>query len=98
MYLKDVIENNDGYRIFYLNSVAVERESDLQIMFRLTWAVSSFEVDGEINNGRGPVDFKISKGRSNKTIVEFKIASNTQLKRNLQNQWLRGIRASNNEY
>ncbi len=86
LYLKDVIENKDGYRIFHQNGMTVERESDLQIMFKLCWASTTFEVDSEVNNGRGPVDFKISKGRANKTIVEFKIASNTQLKRNLQNQ------------
>lgn len=86
LYLKDVIENNDGYKYFYVNGKAVEREMDLQIMFRLCWAVSTFEVDSEVNNGRGPVDFKISKGRSNKTLVEFKIGSNSQLKRNLKNQ------------
>ncbi len=86
LYLKDVIENKDGYKYFYVKGKAVEREMDLQIMFRLCWAVSSFEVDSEINNGRGPVDFKISKGRSNKALVEFKIGSNSQLKRNLKNQ------------
>lgn len=86
LYLKDVIENQDGYRFLYVDGKAFEREMDLQIMFRLCWAVSTFEVDSEVNNGRGPVDFKISKGRGNKTLVEFKIGSNTQLKRNLKNQ------------
>lgn len=86
LYLKHVIENNDGYKFFYVNGLPVQRELDLQIMFRLTWAVSSFEVDGEVNNGRGPVDFKISKGRANKALVEFKLASNTKLKQNLKNQ------------
>lgn len=86
LYLKHVIENNDGYKFFYVNGLPVQRELDLQIMFRLTWAVSSFEVDGEVNNGRGPVDFKISKGRENKALVEFKLAANTKLKQNLKNQ------------
>jgi hypothetical protein len=35
-FLKQVIENNDGYRVFYLKGQPVKRESDLQLMFRLT--------------------------------------------------------------
>ena len=40
----------------------------------------------EANDGRGPVDFKVSRGSKDKTLVEFKLASNTHLKRNLQKQ------------
>jgi hypothetical protein len=40
----------------------------------------------EVNDGRGPADFKVSRGSSDKTIVEFKLAKNTQLKRNLEHQ------------
>jgi hypothetical protein len=43
-------------------------------------------VSREVNDGRGPVDFKISRGSKDKTLVEFKLASNTQLKRNLERQ------------
>ena len=39
-----------------------------------------------MNNGRGPVDFKISKGSKDKTLVEFKLAKNTKLKQNLAKQ------------
>ncbi len=59
-FLKDVIENKDGYRYFYIKGEPIERESDLQIMYRLTWFASEFDVNREVNNGRGPVDFKIS--------------------------------------
>lgn len=85
-FLKHVIEDQDGYRIFYVGGVPVEREQDLQIMFRLVWSGSPSSVDREVNNGRGPVDFKISRGSCDKTLVEFKLASNTKLRRNLQNQ------------
>jgi hypothetical protein len=43
-------------------------------------------VSREVNDGRGPADFKVSRGAADKTLVEFKLASNTQLKRNLQKQ------------
>ena len=85
-YLKHVIENNDGYRIFYHNGKPIQRESDLQILFRLTWCATPSDFNSEVNNGRGPVDFKISRGSGDKTVVEFKLAKNTKLKQNLQHQ------------
>lgn len=86
LYLKHVIEANDGYRVFYIDGQPVKRESDLQTMFRLTWCATSFDANAEVNNGRGPVDFKISKGKENASLVEFKLASNTALERNLRKQ------------
>lgn len=85
-FLKDVIENMDGYRLFYLNGRPLKRENDLQIMYRLVWYATDYDVNREVNNGRGPVDFKISKGSKDSTLVEFKLASNSKLKRNLENQ------------
>jgi hypothetical protein len=85
-YLKQVIENNNGYKVFYLNGVPVKREADLQLMFRLTWFASTSDVNSEVDNGRGPVDYKISRGSKDKTLVEFKLASNSKLKQNLANQ------------
>lgn len=86
IFLKDVIENKDGYKIFYSNGVPIQKENDLQILYRLTWFASSSDVNREVNNGRGPVDFKISRGDRDKTLIEFKLASNTKLKRNLEKQ------------
>lgn len=85
-FLKQVIENQDGYRIFYVKGKAVERETDLQILFKLVWEGSPSSVDSEVNNGRGPVDFAVSRGANDKTLVEFKLASNSQLERNIENQ------------
>jgi hypothetical protein len=86
MYLKHVIEDQDGYRAFYIDKKPVKREHDLHIMFRLCWYASSFDVNQEPNNGRGPVDFKISKGAKDITLAEFKLASNSKFKHNLANQ------------
>lgn len=86
LFLKQVIENNDGYRIFYSNGQPIKRESDLQLMFRLTWYASQDDVNAEVNNGRGPVDYKISRGSKDSTLVEFKLASNSKLKQNLAKQ------------
>jgi hypothetical protein len=85
-YLKDVIENKGGHRIFYRNGVAMQRESDLQIIFRFVWFGSPSDVGTEANDGRGPVDYKISRSAKDKTLIEMKLAKNTGLERNLQKQ------------
>ena len=85
-YLKDVIEHNDGWRIFYLNGQPITREKDVHVLYRLTWFASIFDVNSEANSGRGPVDFAISKGSANKALAEFKLASNPQLADNLEHQ------------
>lgn len=85
-YMKAVIENQDGYKLFYYDGKPIRREKDLQIIFKFTWCASPSDFNSEVNNGRGPVDFKVSRGSWDKTLAEFKLASNSQLKRNLQNQ------------
>ncbi len=85
-YMKHVIEDNDGYRIFYSKGRPIKKEDDLQILYRLTWFATESDVNREVNNGRGPVDYKVSRGEKDKTLIEFKLASNSQLKRNLQKQ------------
>ena len=86
MFLKDVIENKGGHKIFYINGHPIEREADLQILYRLTWYATPSDVSREVNDGRGPADFKVSRGARDKTIIEFKLAKNSQLERNLAKQ------------
>ena len=86
MFLKHIIEDCDGYRLFWNNGKPVKREKDLQLLFKFTWFGTAFDVNAEANNGRGPVDYKVSFGSFDKTLVEFKLAKNTKLKQNLKNQ------------
>ena len=44
------------------------------------------DVNREVNNGRGSVDYKVSYGAKNSVLVEFKLASNSKLKQNLAKQ------------
>lgn len=88
LFLKDVIENKGGHRIFYIHGAPLEREEDLHILYRMTWIDTTSDVTREANDGRGPVDFKVSQGAEDKTLVEFKLAKNSQLERNLKNQTL----------
>lgn len=85
-YLKDVIENKGGHKIFYDKGKLFRRESDLQILYGLTWHGTLFNVSKEVNDGRGPVDFEVSMGAADKTLVEMKLASNSALERNLKKQ------------
>lgn len=85
-FLKDVIENKGGHKLFYVDGEPVRKEEDLHVAYRLTWFGTPSDVSTEVNDGRGPADFKISRGASDKSIVEFKLASNTQLKKNLAKQ------------
>ncbi len=85
-FLKDVVESKGGHRIFYINGKPIRREADVHVLFRLTWYYTPSDVSREVNDGRGPADFKISRGSADKTLVEFKLACNSQLRRNLQRQ------------
>lgn len=85
-FLKHVVEDNGGWRIFYDDDgQPFKRENDLQILYRLVWFGTPLDIGREANDGRGPVDFKASKGR-HKTLVEMKLASNTKLEANLKKQ------------
>lgn len=85
-FLKDVIENKGAHRLFYQDGKPFEREFDLQILYRLTWFATPSDISREVDDGRGPADFKVSQGARDKTIVEFKLAKNTKLERNLAKQ------------
>jgi hypothetical protein len=85
-FLKDVIENKGGHKIFYKDGKPIGSEKDLQILYRLVWFGTPSDVGAESNDGRGPVDYKISRGSSDKTLVEMKLAKNTALERNLEKQ------------
>ena len=94
-YLKDAIENNDCYLLFYNGDTPVKHEKELQLMFKLTCYGSKYDINREPNNGRGQVDYKISNGAIDISLIEFKLAKNAKLKQNLKNQ-LEVYKKSNN--
>jgi hypothetical protein len=85
-YFKAYIENNDGYLLFNRAGEPYSKEKELQLAFGLVWCGTDFDINREVNNGRGPVDFKASFGAGDKSLIEFKLASNTSLRRNLEKQ------------
>ena len=83
---KQYIENQDGWKLINRGGKPFAQEKEVQLYFGLIWFGSAFDVNRETNNGRGPVDYKVSIGAADKSLIEFKLASNSQLKRNLQKQ------------
>ncbi|GEP09216.1 hypothetical protein [Methylobacterium gnaphalii] len=85
-FFKNVIEAKGGHRIFWRGKEAITRESDLQILCKFIWFGTPSDASAEVNDGRGPVDFKISRGALDKTLIEMKLAKNTKLRQNLEKQ------------
>jgi hypothetical protein len=84
---KHYVENQDGYQLINRgDGQGFSKEKDVQLFFGLIWCNSEFDVNREPNNGRGPVDFKVSYGAGDKSLIEFKLAKSSSLKRNLEKQ------------
>lgn len=83
---KHYVEHQDGYKLINRAGRPCAQESEVQLFFGLMWFDSIFDLNREPNNGRGPVDFKVSFGAHDKALIEFKLASNSQLQRNLERQ------------
>lgn len=83
-FIKQVTENQDGYKTMYDNGKP-KKELNICSLFKYGMRNSEFAIDSQVNNGRGPVDFTVSKG-TDKTIVEVKLGSSKTLEKNLKNQ------------
>lgn len=79
---KSRVEDNGLARMLKNN----QNETQLQDMLHLSFENTNYSVDREVNNGRGPADFKVSMGSNDSTIIETKLASSSKLKQNLKNQ------------
>jgi hypothetical protein len=83
---KYYVEKQDGWRVINRGrGKPFANEGEVQGFFGLLLHDSRFDVNREANNGRGPVDFKISMGLD-KSLIEFKLAKSSSLERNLANQ------------
>ena len=80
---KDLVENNALSKLLYDNNGKSRGEKSAQLLFY--GIASSFceanniDCSPELNSGRGNIDFKFSKGYTDKIIVEMKLTSNQQL-------------------
>lgn len=80
---KKLIENNGLYKLLYDCQGKAKHESAAQLLFfgiaDSYCDANDIDLTKEGNNGRGPVDFKLSRGGGDKIVVEIKLTSNSQL-------------------
>ena len=80
---KELIEDNSLNNLLYDCSGKPKHESAAQLLFYgiadSYCDANNIDLTKEGNNGRGPVDFKLSRGAKDKVIVETKLTSNVQL-------------------
>jgi len=85
LYFKECVELHDNYKNFYEGDKPAS-EDWIQRMFWFVWCGSESDLNRESCNGLGEPDFVVSQGRKDKTVIEFKLASSSSLKKNIINQ------------
>lgn len=80
---KDLIENNDLSSLLYDDHDNPKHESAAQKLFYGIadgyCRMNDLDLTQEANAGRGPLDFKFSKGYHNRVVVETKLSTNNRL-------------------
>lgn len=80
---KKLIEENGLFRLLYENPTKKHHERYPQLLFfgiaDMYCYINNIDINREPNNGKGPVDFKYSRGYQSKVNVEIKYASNPNL-------------------
>lgn len=87
---KSLIENNALSGLLYDSDGKPKHESAAQKLFygiaEAYCEANNVDLSREPNAGRGPVDFKISKGYNSRVLVEAKLTSNKQLLHGFETQ------------
>lgn len=82
-HFKLLIEKNGLWKLLYDDKNNAKHENAAQLLFfgiaDAYCKANGIDISREVNNGQGPVDFKLSKGAQNKVLVEIKLTSNPQL-------------------
>ncbi|MGG1338723.1 hypothetical protein ABE196_20080 [Bacillus subtilis] len=85
------IINNSGYKLLWNETpLTPKREEASQLLFfglvKEHCKANNIDFSREVNQGRGPVDFKFSNGHQDRVLIEVKRASSSKLKQGLLNQ------------
>lgn len=87
---KALIEDNGLSKLLYNSDGTAKHESAAQLLFYgiadSYCDANDIDLTKEGNNGRGPVDFKLSRGAMDKVVVETKLTSNPQLRHGIEIQ------------
>lgn len=77
-HFKQLIEECKGYELLYNGDVARDEKTVQKALHMTAYyycLANNLDLSPEPNAGRGPVDFKISRG-NDKTVIEIKLTSN----------------------
>lgn len=84
------VENNRGWRLLWNDRGTAKSEEAAQLLFlgiiKHYCKANNIDISREANIGRGPVDFKVSKGYSLRALLELKLAKNTKFWNGLTKQ------------
>lgn len=87
MQFKHLVEDNGAWRLLYNEDESRPRAEryaqNLFLAISSTYCLANdvdIDVSPEANSGNGPVDFKLSRGRLRKCLVELKMSSSGQLR------------------
>ncbi|MBM1688819.1 hypothetical protein [Sulfitobacter geojensis] len=87
---KNFVENQGGWELVYNDDGKPKSESACQRLFlgivRHYCLANDIDVSPEVNIGRGPVDFKLSRGSTYTALIEMKLAKNTKFWAGLEKQ------------
>ena len=80
---KHVIEDRDIWRQLYTDDLTPRFEKSSQRLFFMSahayCEANDLDLTPEAETGRGPVDFKVSRGSADKILVEIKLSTNKQV-------------------
>jgi hypothetical protein len=97
------VEENGGWALLWNdNDGSIKHEGAAQVLFlgivKHFCIAADIDISKEPNIGRGPVDFKISKGYSARALIEIKKASNTKFWAGLEKQLPKYLEAEEVKY
>lgn len=96
-----LVENCGLSRVFWTDDKKVRHERFAQMLFFAVadayCRANDLDLSPEVNSGRGPVDFKLSKGYATRVLVEVKWSKNTQLVHGYEVQLKEYAKAENTE-
>lgn len=99
---KKYIEDNAGWRLLWNDNGSPRREEAAQLLLlgiiKHYCKANDIDITREANIGRGPVDFKVSKGYFLRTLIEIKLARNTKFWNGLQKQLPKYLEAEDIEF
>ncbi|WP_375004769.1 hypothetical protein [Bacillus velezensis] len=81
------IVNHGSYKLLWFENYKSRDEKAVQLLFMATsylyFQTNNIDVSPEANIGRGPIDFKLSRGVNERILIEVKLASNPKLRQGL---------------